>query len=181
MEPFDPMATNWHYPRQDLALNLLDGFEDRGQRAYLLFERRRMGKTQFLQNDLAPSARNRGWRVLYVSFWSREAVAPELRLIHGLEALIAPHPAGRKDRPRIRKAGAFGLSAELEQAKAVRTESPLLYLEDVIEWLCRTQPLLLLLDEFQALARPEGQAGRAYAASSIFSAFFTASSMVPTM
>ena len=47
----------WHYPRPDLAAKYLQIFEVGLTSACALFAKRRMGKSEFLEQDLMPAAR----------------------------------------------------------------------------------------------------------------------------
>lgn len=59
-----------HFPRPALAAQILDGFERGLSYAATIFAPRRKGKTQFLQFDLIPEARERGYLVAYCDLWS---------------------------------------------------------------------------------------------------------------
>ena len=60
---------DWHFPRTELAENVLMQFATGITAALTLFAPRRMGKTEFLLYDLAPIAEQQGYRVIYCSFW----------------------------------------------------------------------------------------------------------------
>src|SRR6266849_2307667 len=85
--PLDP----WHYPRPELAEKYLQVFDIGLVAAQGLFAKRRMGKSEFLEQDLLPAARANGYLTAYVNLWdAREHPAPSL-----LSALIlAIEPKG---------------------------------------------------------------------------------------
>lgn len=58
-----------HFPRNELAELILSGFERRVQTATTIFAPRRKGKTTFLQNDLIPMAKERGFVVAMADLW----------------------------------------------------------------------------------------------------------------
>lgn len=64
---------DWHYPRTALAEQFLDTFELGSSSALTLFAPRRMGKTEFVLQDLIPLATERGYLPVYVSFWEYKA------------------------------------------------------------------------------------------------------------
>lgn len=55
--PADP----WHYPRPELAAKYLQVFDVGLSSARALFAKRRMGKSEFLEQDLIPAARDAGY------------------------------------------------------------------------------------------------------------------------
>ena len=55
--PADP----WHYPRPKLAAKYLQTFDLGLTSARALFAKRRMGKSEFLEQDLIPAARELGY------------------------------------------------------------------------------------------------------------------------
>ena len=74
-EPQDP----WHYPRPMLAEKYLQVFDIGLIAAQGLFAKRRMGKSEFLEKDLLPAARKRGYLTAYVNLWdARKHPAPSL-------------------------------------------------------------------------------------------------------
>src|SRR3990167_6591849 len=67
----------WHYPRKELAKQVLGMFESGLSSALVFFAPRRMGKTEFLLKDMRPLAKKRGWDVLYFSFLDASSNAKE--------------------------------------------------------------------------------------------------------
>jgi hypothetical protein len=73
----------WHFPRPELADGYLNAFDMKLSSARGVFARRRMGKTEFLQQDLLPAARERGYLVAYTNLWDSRT-APDLALVSAL-------------------------------------------------------------------------------------------------
>jgi hypothetical protein len=65
MDELDP----WHYPRPKLAEKYLKVFDIGLIAAQGLFAKRRMGKSEFLEKDLLPAAREHGCLTAYVNLW----------------------------------------------------------------------------------------------------------------
>jgi hypothetical protein len=59
----------WHYPRPKLAEKYLKVFDIGLIAAQGLFAKRRMGKSEFLEKDLLPAAREHGYLTAYVNLW----------------------------------------------------------------------------------------------------------------
>ena len=55
-----PFADPWHYPRPELAKKYLEIFAIGLTSARGLFAKRRMGKSEFLEQDLIPAAQAEG-------------------------------------------------------------------------------------------------------------------------
>lgn len=55
------LADPWHYPRPELATTYLQVFDLGLMSARALFAKRRMGKSEFLEQDLIPAAREVGY------------------------------------------------------------------------------------------------------------------------
>jgi hypothetical protein len=71
--PADP----WHYPRPELAAKYLRVFDVGLSSARALFAKRRMGKSEFLEQDLIPAARDAGYLTVYLNLWdARSQPAP---------------------------------------------------------------------------------------------------------
>src|SRR5258706_16346385 len=77
--------TSWHFARPELAQHHLQAFDLGLISAAALHARRRMGKTEFLTQDLTPAAVERGLAVGYCNLWK---AVEELR-----EAIAAAGPA----------------------------------------------------------------------------------------
>lgn len=85
--PADP----WHYARPALAQAYLATFDLGLTAARGIFARRRMGKTEFLVQDLLPAAAAAGYLIAYVNLWDNRA-HPGGAIV---EALARAVPAGR--------------------------------------------------------------------------------------
>jgi len=66
-------ANNWHFGRPELAKKYLGLFKLGLTSARGLFARRRMGKTEFLKNDLIPLAQLEGYTTVYANLWDLES------------------------------------------------------------------------------------------------------------
>jgi hypothetical protein len=72
-------ADPWHYSRPELASNYLKIFELGLTSARALFAKRRMGKSEFLEQDLIPAARKQGYVTVYLNLWdARSEPTPAL-------------------------------------------------------------------------------------------------------
>jgi hypothetical protein len=67
--PSDP----WHYARPALAQKHLQVFAIGLTSARGLFAKRRMGKSEFLEQDLIPAARAEGYLTAYLNLWDARA------------------------------------------------------------------------------------------------------------
>ena len=98
----------------------------RGQpgRPLALFAPRQVGKTHFLDHDLAPLARAQGLAPVYADLWLQQA-APLDAINHALEEALddANVPAsalGKIGRTAVKKIGAASVSIDLGDAPARR-------------------------------------------------------------
>jgi hypothetical protein len=82
-------SNNWHFARPDLAGAYLKLFEVGLTSARGLFARRRMGKTQFLMNDLIPAAQADGYLVVYANLWDLE-IDPATALVSAFYQAVEP-------------------------------------------------------------------------------------------
>jgi hypothetical protein len=64
--------TSWHFARPELAQHHLQAFDLGLISATALHARRRMGKTEFLTQDLTPAAVEHGYTVGYCNLWQEE-------------------------------------------------------------------------------------------------------------
>lgn len=63
---------DWHFPRPALATQYLQQIETGLSTNIVLFAARRTGKTEFVQQDLLPMARERGFVAITIDFWSNQ-------------------------------------------------------------------------------------------------------------
>lgn len=70
-----------YFPRSELSDLLIRNLAEGISSAFTLFAPRRMGKTQFLLNDITKSAKQQGFNVFYFSFMNenRTAIQSEFR------------------------------------------------------------------------------------------------------
>lgn len=151
MAPVDDL---WHYPRAELARQIMGMFDTGLASALTFFAPRRMGKTEFLRKDITPLAQAAGWRVFYFSFLDAGQNS-QAQFTQALDAFATEKGLlARLAQPltHIGKVSgeAAGIKGELEM-KQDATQMPDLL--QVMERLAKgKQPVLLLLDEIQALA-----------------------------
>lgn len=152
----------WHFPRPELAEGYLAAFDLKLSSARGLFARRRMGKTEFLQQDLLPAARERGYLVAYTNLWDNRS-HPDVALVSALVEALAPQGmkavlAGLGRPVRKLKAGAKiagGVEGSIE-AELSGVGEKTSALTEVLKQLDRQKkPLLLVIDEAQVLARAD--------------------------
>ncbi|MEM1272700.1 MAG: ATP-binding protein [Pseudomonadota bacterium] len=159
---FDP----WHYPRTDFSNDVHAALHTDQVKGIRLFGPRRTGKTQFLLRDLARRAEQYGNRFAYVSFWQSNDPFELMRY----ELDQSRTHDGRMTRMstwlnKSKKEAQIGVTAGPATAAVTMTGAdPAVYVQKEQE-LARimdelknnTTPLLLFLDEFQALAsHPNG-------------------------
>lgn len=129
-------------------------------RPLALFAPRRVGKTHFLDYDLAPAAQAAGLLPVYADLWLHKA-APLAAINHALEEALddAQVPAGnlrRLAQTPVRKLGLLGASIDLgdEPQRRSLPEEPALRLDALVSRLAARHggQILLMLDEVQTLA-----------------------------
>ena len=131
-----------------------------------MFAPRRVGKTHFLDHDLAPEAQRVGWLPVYADLWLQKS-APLDAINHALEEALddvtVPVTALSKlANTRVKKLGAFGASIDLDTtpARRVLPAAPELRLDALVTRLAQQagKPVLLMLDEIQTLGDvPDGE------------------------
>jgi hypothetical protein len=134
-------------------------------RPLALFAPRRVGKTYFLDHDLAPLARKAGKAPVYADLWLHKS-APLDAINHALEEAlddlsVPPGTLGKLGKTPVRKVGVFGASLELgdQPQRRALPEPPALRLDALVTRLARKQggQVLLMLDEVQSLVdAPDG-------------------------
>ncbi|MEO0815967.1 MAG: hypothetical protein AAFX86_01545 [Pseudomonadota bacterium] len=147
---------DWHYPRNRLAEDIMDGVANRGQPAYLLFERRRMGKTKFLQIDLEQLARRKKWVTLYATFYESR-VSGEILLSYELNRACERRqlnlPIGTVKKLEAAKLAGIEFYEKKSAGAASVPPDLLSAMDEMIDELAKHDPLLLMLDEFQDVLR----------------------------
>lgn len=142
-----------YFPRTELAAALLGSLKSGISSAFTLFAPRRMGKTQFLTNDIAPAAEKDGFNVFYFSFMDNRDTADPARFFH--EAL---HRFALNIRTGSGVKTFFGSFTKIEvlgvgiEKETQRQEIPAAS-EIIAHIAADDRPTLLLLDEAQELAR----------------------------
>jgi hypothetical protein len=158
-----PGKDPWHFPRPDLADAYLSAFDLKLSSARGLFARRRMGKTEFLQRDLLPAARQRGYLTAYTNFWDIRS-APDAALVFALSEALEPQGVNavlaKLGKP-VKKVKATakipgGAEGSLEADFAQPKTDNATVLREILKRLDRQKkPLLLVIDEAQVLARAD--------------------------
>lgn len=152
--PARPHA-NWHYPRVQLADKILKSFKASLAERFTIFAPRKRGKTEFVQRDVAPMAREQGILVVYVDFW-RDKSSPAM-------AFATAVMAARREQESwfTNVVSNSSLKASLKlfggdlsmEVSPQRKHAEKKVVEAAFEELEATnKPILLLLDEVQHLA-----------------------------
>jgi hypothetical protein len=154
--PADP----WHYPRPELAAKYLQVFDVGLTSARALFAKRRMGKSEFLEQDLIPAARDVGYLTVYLNLWdARRQPAPAF--LAALSRALRPTGLGKlaktlkrplksiKASAKVAGMAEGSLEAELGGTEAAATPK----LTELIRSFDKpNRRMLLVLDEAQVLA-----------------------------
>ncbi len=145
--------------RPALAKSYLGLIKAQPGRPLAMFAPRRVGKTYFLDHDLAPAARQAKWLPVYADLWLQKS-APLEAINHALEealddVTVPSSRVGRIAKTAVRKVGALGASVDFADAPARRPlpSAPELRLDALVVRLATAadRPILLMLDEIQAL------------------------------
>ena len=155
----------FHFKRTELVEHFLSMFESGLSSSKTLFERRRMGKTEFIVRDLSPAAETKGYKVIYCNFWGNEN-NPTLMLINEVEKALVPsgllERAKRIGQKKVKglelnvNAGGVktGVKAEIENDAPTSDQINTLF--NLINQLAENHSkILFLLDEVQHLATRE--------------------------
>ena len=158
-EPIDP----WHHPRAALAERYLQAFELGLQSAWGVFAKRRMGKTEFLNKDLLPAAKKRGYLTAYANLWGNKD-DPAQTIVVAIATAIEPKGLDkvleRLHTPlkKVKASGKVGgldeanLEAEFGEKGAVADS----LLAEILRKFDKTKKkLLIAVDEAQVLASKE--------------------------
>lgn len=153
--------------RPGIARSYLSLLTAQPGRPLALFAPRRVGKTFFLDHDLAPEATATGMLPVYADLWLHKT-APLEAVNHALEEalddLIVPAGnMGKLAKTPVKKVGVLGASIDLGDEPHRRTlpEAPALRLDALVTRLAREHKgqILLMLDEVQTLVdAPDGDA-----------------------
>ncbi|WP_274585600.1 ATP-binding protein [Neisseria leonii] len=150
------MSDPLFFHRRDYAAKLVDTLQAGITHAFTLFAPRRMGKTQFLLQDVRPQAEAAGFNVFYFSFMDSANPAADFQA--ALTHFAAKIQTGGKAKTligQVRKIEIMGVGLDRETAAA---DTP--RLSDIIGLIAAdNRPSLLLLDEIQELARRQDTDG----------------------
>lgn len=155
MDTFDDIEVR----RPGLARSYLSLLRAQAGRPIALFAPRRVGKTHFLDHDLAPIAKKAGLLPVYADVWLQRT-APLDAINHALEealddATVPRGQIGNLAKTPVRKLGAAGTSLELgdEPRRRALPASPELRLDTLIARVAQAagKKVLLMLDEIQTL------------------------------
>ncbi len=155
MKTFDDIGVR----RPKLARSYLALINAQPGRPLAMFAPRRVGKTHFLDHDLAPAARQAKWLPVYADLWLQKS-APLEAINHALEealddVTVPRSKAGRWAKTTVKKVGALGASVDFGDAPDRRPlpAVPELRLDALVVRLAAAsdKPILLMLDEIQAL------------------------------
>lgn len=138
------------FHRTEYAQKLLTSLKDGITHAFTLFAPRRMGKTQFLLQDIAPQAERDGFNVFYFSFMDSSKPAQEFQA--ALNQFAQSIQTGGKAKTflgGLKKVEVLGVSVEREAS----TQTWQGVSELISQIATDNRPTLLLLDEVQELAR----------------------------
>jgi len=153
--------------RPDLARSYLSLLAAQPGRPIALFAPRRVGKTFFLDGDLAPEARDAGLLPVYADLWLHRA-APLEAINHALEeamddATVPATKAGRRAGTVVKRISAFGAGLDLgeEPKRRPLPTEPALRFDALVVRLANVarRPVLLMLDEAQTLGERPDAAG----------------------
>jgi hypothetical protein len=155
-------AGSWHFARPQLAQRYLQTFQIGLVSAQALFAPRRMGKSEFLEQDLIPAAQKSGLLTAYLNLWDarehpRGALISALARAgspRGLSALIKKLKTPlKKVKASAKLSGIAECSLEAELTEDPRIAGPAL--SELLRSFDRAdRTLLLVLDEAQVLASP---------------------------
>lgn len=143
----------WHYPRPQLAQSYLWGFDPGPAEALTLFAERGSGKTSFLKYDLAPAAVAAGLQPVLIDFESNR-IDPGPVIADAFEA--AARALRRADyKPNV--LGSIGEKAARLPTRVTSHPMDSDILSRIGFWgaqmvSCSRNPIVLIMDEVQALA-----------------------------
>jgi len=156
-------ADPWHYPRPELAQKYLQVFDIGLVSARGLFAKRRMGKSEFLEQDLVPAAQSLGYLTVYLNMWDARA-NPTPALVAALGRAMQPkglsklaktlHTPLKKVKASAKVTGLAEGSIEAELTDNAAVLGP--RLSELLRGFDKPgKRMLLVLDEAQVLADPK--------------------------
>jgi uncharacterized protein len=150
--------------RPELAASYLALVDAQPGRPLAMFAPRRVGKTFFLDHDLAPAAKKAKQLPVYADLWLQKS-APLDAINHALEealddAAVPDSAAGKLAKTPVKRVGVLGTSLDLGDTPSRRAlpMAPELRLDALVVRLAAAagRPILLMLDEIQALGDVPG-------------------------
>jgi uncharacterized protein len=150
-------AINWHFARPALARYYFDLLFGSGVRRLALFGRRRIGKTEFLLQDLIPYAQQQATSTVYCSLWENKD-RPQISITQALEqASTTKAGAVQKLRLQLGLPDIAQAEIEVERAQHPRSASTQELAQLTTAWRAwlaqlKSKPALLVFDEIQHLA-----------------------------
>ncbi|EER46799.1 selenocysteine synthase [Actinobacillus minor NM305] len=158
MKRTDPL----YFPRSELAQRLLTSLKDGITHALTLFAPRRMGKTQFLLNDIEPKAEEMGFNVFYFSFMEQaDDNKTQQAFVYALLDFLNKITQGKSKLidtlKSIKSLDILGVGVELNEQEEQAQINVSRLLNEIAEK--SEKPILMLLDEVQELARSKGNDG----------------------
>lgn len=153
--------SSWHFARPKLAETYIKAFDLGLVSAKGLFARRRMGKTEFLKQDLIPAAEKAGYKTVYVNLWDMRDDPAQALTLAFYESIQPKGAASLLERLKIpvKKLKASGKVAgtegtvEAEFTDAASTFRGTALMEAMKLFDKKPRPLLLMIDEAQVLAK----------------------------
>ena len=158
MKRTDPL----YFSRSELAQRLLISLKDGITHALTLFAPRRMGKTQFLLNDIEPKAEEMGFNVFYFSFMEQaDDNKTQQAFVYALLDFLNKITQGKSKLidtlKSIKSLDILGVGVELNEQEEQAQINVNRLLNEIAEK--SEKPILMLLDEVQELARSKGNDG----------------------
>lgn len=158
MKRTDPL----YFSRSELAQRLLISLKDGITHALTLFAPRRMGKTQFLLNDIEPKAEEMGFNVFYFSFMEQaDDNKTQQAFVYALLDFLNKITQGKSKLidtlKSIKSLDILGVGVELNEQEEQAQINVSRLLNEIAEK--SEKPILMLLDEVQELARSKGNEG----------------------
>ncbi|MFT6464759.1 hypothetical protein [Halopseudomonas sp.] len=141
---------DWHYPRTELAEQVLDRFSIGAATSLILFAPPHMGKTEFLLSDFLPmAASQRGFATAYVNFRDQKN-DPYDSLLFGLrEACLQ---VGRTDESKNVVCASLYGDVAISHKGATHNAQKLEAIQEVFEFLVSDdRRVVLVLEEIQQL------------------------------
>lgn len=138
------------FHRREYASKLINSLKDGITHAFTLFAPRRMGKTQFLLQDVLPLAEQNGFNVFYFSFMDSTNPATDFQT--ALYQFAQNIQTGNKTKTFLSSISKIEIMSVGLERESDKPEIP--RLSDLLNLIATdNQPSLLLLDEIQELAR----------------------------